>query len=72
MVYTTTGIVGEKMRKVKFICSKCGSDKLQGMAWIWINSGKVEDEIESREGYWCDSCQDHVSIHQKENDEESK
>jgi len=40
----------------KEICIICGSDKIQGNAWVEINTGVVLDYIDNE--VWCPECED--------------
>jgi len=39
---------------IKKVCAKCGSDKVQSLAWVEINTKKLKDLIDSE--YWCPIC----------------
>lgn len=53
------------------VCSKCGSDNVQTLAWVNPNSKLIDVEdidfyaIEFSENNWCDDCHEHVILLEK-------
>ncbi len=49
------------MKTIK-VCSQCGSENVQTLAWVSINSKSISIEdmdfyaIEFSENNWCDDC----------------
>ncbi len=41
----------------RWVCPACGSDNIQGLAWVRLNGEGVESWIEG-EDYWCPHCED--------------
>ena len=52
-------------KKKLWLCDNCNSDNLQAKMWVNINNNKIIDGVESKE-YWCEDCQGHWSINEKE------
>ncbi len=44
---------------MKFVCKKCGSNEVQIMAWVDINTKKFISDPNSHEA-WCDDCCTHT------------
>ena len=44
---------------MKKVCSVCGSEDVQVMAWVDINSKKMV-EMPDKPEVWCDDCCDHT------------
>lgn len=54
-----------------YICSSCGSKKIQSKAWVDLNEG-VMPEIDfigtdDSSNNWCEDCQDHVLVEEEIN-----
>lgn len=49
--------------KTCYICTECGSDKVQAKAWISLNDKTDIDfstlESGGSEDYWCKDCEEH-------------
>ena len=44
---------------MKMVCKVCGSEEMQVMAWVDINSKKLT-EIPDKTQTWCDDCCNHT------------
>jgi len=51
--------------KIKYKCPKCGSEEVQGKAWVYLNdlckdisSGVIDSTDE--EDYYCVECGEHI------------
>ena len=44
---------------MKKVCSVCGGEEVQVMAWVDINSGRLT-EIPDKPSVWCDDCSSHT------------
>ncbi len=44
--------------KARWVCPGCGSDEVEGLAWVRLNDEQITsyDECSS---YWCPKCEDH-------------
>ena len=42
-------------------CTLCGSTKIQGTAWIYLNTGKDAGGDAPTDQVWCERCQSEVS-----------
>jgi hypothetical protein len=50
-----------KLRMIKIVCDKCGSDALEFSATgVWLLN-KQEHMWQIDEGAWCCQCEDHVA-----------
>lgn len=48
-----------------WICEECGSNKVQQMMWVEINTNEVVSEGPGdKEDNWCPQCEDHTVIKQ--------
>ena len=56
---------------MKMVCKHCGSDDVQVMAWVDINSKKLA-EIPDKSSIWCSDCCDHTKTIEKINYENKK
>lgn len=45
--------------KTTWRCPTCGSDQIEGLAWVVLNTKRVTT-WEEHDGYWCPTCEDHV------------
>lgn len=57
------------------VCEVCGSEDIQGRAWVDINKKKPEIEFVDSgdiDDNWCKSCESHTSFITKGEFEESK
>jgi len=58
---------------MKIVCEECGSDQIQTLEWIDVNTGDRNghgpDDLNSN---WCDECQDHVYFMNEEDYLEKK
>lgn len=45
-----------------FVCPKCGSDQVQGTAWVWVN--KQPEEVVGgdlpTDDRWCEACRQNI------------
>lgn len=63
--------------KTVYICTDCGSDKVQAKAWVSLNDLTDIDFSASESGdssdYWCKNCEEHSKCEKRtffeENDE---
>jgi len=50
--------------KTVYICKDCGSENVQGKAWVDLNDlTKIDfslSESGDSEDFWCENCQDHT------------
>lgn len=47
--------------KKKWVCAKCGSDKVQLAMWVRPNTGKIlepvfDHPVPAVTAFWCDEC----------------
>lgn len=54
----------------KFVCKKCGSDHIDMLAWVNVNTREYQEDSGVGE-YYCLICDDHVEIKEIEIDEEN-
>jgi len=50
---------------IVFVCSECGSKKVQAKAWVNLNNNKIDfslSESGDKEDYWCEDCEDHTNV----------
>jgi len=45
--------------KATWRCPGCGSDEIEGLAWVRLKDETVQTWDENS-AYWCPQCQDHV------------
>lgn len=48
-----------------WVCTQCGSDKIEQQAWVRINTGEIT-EMPEDDYAWCADCLEHVNIVQYE------
>ena len=56
---------------MKMVCIDCGSDEVQIMAWVDVNSKKLT-EIPDKTQTWCDDCCNHTKTIEKTRYENKK
>jgi len=56
---------------MKMVCKICGSEEMQIMAWVDINSKKLT-EIPAKTQTWCDDCCNHTKPVDKQRYENNK
>lgn len=49
---------GSPKSERRWVCPVCGSDDIQGLAWVHLNDEVIDDYDEGRD-YWCPQCQEH-------------
>lgn len=50
-----------------WVCSNCGSTNVQTKMWVNLNNNKVEgDASDDSDDNWCDGCDRHGDVEQKE------
>lgn len=58
---------------MKIVCEKCGSDQIQTLDWVYVNTDKVAGygpgELKDN---WCPVCEDHVYFMNEEDFLEKK
>jgi hypothetical protein len=42
----------------RWVCPACGSDEVEGLAWITLNTEEIVSWVESSE-HWCPECEEH-------------
>lgn len=47
--------------EVRWRCRECGSDEIEGLAWVRLKDETVETWDENSR-YWCPRCEEHVVI----------
>jgi|TARA_R110000772_G_scaffold237725_2_gene349632 hypothetical protein len=48
---------------MKFICEECGSDKVQQLQWVDVNTNKIIGEGPSElNECWCEKCNEHTKL----------
>lgn len=50
---------------ITFVCSECGSKKVQAKAWVNLNNNKIDFSLSEdgrTEDYWCEDCEEHTDI----------
>jgi len=48
---------------MKFICEECGSDKVQQLQWVDMNTNEIMDSGPGDKiDYWCEGCDEHIGI----------
>ena len=51
------------------VCEECGSDKVQTVMWVFINSEEIGDLANSQsqddQDNWCSDCSEHCSLIEK-------
>lgn len=55
--------------KTCYICTECGSQKVQSKAWVSLNDHTdIDFSLSSNNDYddnWCQQCGDHTSVEQR-------
>ena len=46
------------MKDPAWVCPVCGSEDLEGLAWVRLNGERVVSWDENS-GYWCPACERH-------------
>ena len=41
------------------VCCSCGSDSIEKLAWVDVNSEIYLNDVEGYEDYWCRNCETH-------------
>lgn len=61
------------MKKIKMVCSECGSDMVMVDAWAYWNFDKQEWELYNTFDYsYCETCEGDCHIKEIEIEEEEK
>lgn len=51
---------------MKTVCVECGSDKVQTMEWVDINTGEPQGEVGAgsteESNNWCPDCDEHTKV----------
>lgn len=45
-----------------WICDECGSQNVQGTAWVHLNSNTIVQGDPPDDDYWCEDCDEHVGV----------
>lgn len=52
--------------RTEYQCLECGSNKVQGKAWVSLNDNTDVDfsllEFGDSEDYWCSECSEHTDV----------
>ena len=51
-------------KKLKYRCTTCNSAKVQGKAWVNLNTHEI-DFSRDEEDYWCEDCKAHRNVELK-------
>lgn len=49
----------------KQVCSNCGSDQVQTVMWVWVNTDIPDGEYgqpDDLENFWCAGCEEHHAL----------
>lgn len=50
-----------------WVCSNCGSTNVQSKMWVNLNTNNpVSDASDDSDDNWCEGCQSHDDVYQKE------
>ena len=56
--------------KVTYICSNCGSEQVEQLMWVDLNTREIKDpQGEDSKDYWCRECEGHHRVEVKELEE---
>lgn len=48
---------------MKYICDNCGSDKVQCLMWVDLNTKEIKGSSgDESDDSWCDECHSHCTI----------
>ena len=48
---------------MKLVCEECGSDDIQTLMWVNVNTNKIEDSYDTdEENNWCNKCESHLNF----------
>jgi len=47
---------------MKYVCSECGSDDVDGTTWVELNTGNVKDDEPPLDSYWCNTCEEECHV----------
>jgi len=58
---------------MKIVCEECGSDQIQTLEWVDVNTGKsVQSGPGELNDNWCNKCKEHVYFMNEEDYLEKK